>query len=194
VTDSTDPSNVISPLDSVTADNLFRLVWLELQRAVTDRQHEWRTPVLASVDSDGMAQARTVVLRQTDPNSLQLRFFTDHRSPKVAEIQAKPQAVLVFWSPRLNWQLRVQAHLSVTADGPLVDSAWTRISQSAAAGDYLSASAPGSPMHQDASLSAERHHLAVVVAQVGTMDWLELSRNGHRRARLTQHSFEWCTP
>ena len=46
-------------------------VWQELQCATQDREHEWRTPVLATVGLDGSVQARTVVLRRADGEAQQ---------------------------------------------------------------------------------------------------------------------------
>jgi len=31
-------------------------------------------------------------------------------------------------------------------------------------------------------------------AQVNEIDWLELARGGHRRARLSADTWEWLTP
>jgi pyridoxamine 5'-phosphate oxidase len=66
-------------------------------------------PVLATVGVDGPPQARTFVLRHVDAELGQLKIFTDSRSPKVKEFAANPQTLLMFWSMRLRWQLRVRA-------------------------------------------------------------------------------------
>ncbi len=172
----------------------------ELQRATTDRHHEWRTPVLATVGLDQLPQARTVVLRQADAALSQLHIFTDSRSHKVAELTASPHAMLVFWSTRLSWQLRVRALATVQHSGPEVDAAWMRVSQSAAAGDYLSAHAPGDVLPNadwistpDAGLQRP-HHLAILTFQVQEIDWLELARSGHRRAVFSATRWEWRVP
>ena len=112
----------------ITGDTLSGLVWQALQRAPLDKHHEWRTPVLATVDTQGRPQARTVVLRQTDRDHATLTFFTDARSPKCAELRAQPQATLLFWSARLGWQLRAEGEARVMTDGPEVDAAWARVS------------------------------------------------------------------
>ncbi len=179
---------------SADGAELLHRIWTELQRATVDRHHEWRTPVLATTGLDGLAQARTVVLRAADAKTSQLSFFTDSRSPKVAELQAAPDAAFVFWSKRLNWQLRVRISAQVHRQGPLVDAAWERVRQSAAAGDYLAPQAPGSALNQPATATASEHHLSVVTARIEHMDWLELAREGHRRARLTDTTVAWLVP
>ncbi len=169
-------------------------IWTELQRATVDRHHEWRTPVLATTGLDGLPQARTVVLRAADGKASQLSFFTDRRSPKVAELQAVPAAAMVFWSKRLNWQLRVRVATQVHTAGSAVDTAWARVGQSAAAGDYLAPRAPGSALAAHADHEPGEHHLAVVTARIEHIDWLELAHEGHRRARLSHDTLVWLVP
>ena len=159
----------------------------ELQRAPHDRHHAWRTPVLASVADGGAPRVRTVVLRAVTEDASVLRIYTDARSSKVAELQQQPQAALVFWSARLNLQLRVQTLAAVHLQGSLVDDAWSRMRQAPSASDYLSAQAPGSPLSQalPAESDGARHHLAVIECRAQSWDALLLARDGHRRAA-------WC--
>jgi len=184
----------------LTEPDIRQRIGLELQRATQDRHHEWRTPVLATVGADSLPQARTVVLRHADPKLCSLQIYTDSRSPKVAELAAKPEVVLVFWSKRLSWQLRVRAVTSVQRNGPEVDAVWARVSQSAAAGDYLSACAPGDALPPDDAANAaearlqQLHHLAIITAQVQEVDWLELARSGHRRAVFSSDRWAWRVP
>ncbi len=172
-------------------------IWVELGRASQDRHHAWRTPVLATVADDGLVNARTVVLRSVDAATHTFQIYTDARSPKVSELVNQPNAQFVFWSSRLNWQLRVRVNISVKTIGTEVDAVWQRIKQSAAAGDYMGPSAPGTKLLSSSEtqpMNTREHHLAVLTAQVLKMDWLELGRNGHRRAKLTADSWEWLTP
>ena len=184
----------------LTETDIRLRIWTELQRAANDRHHEWRTPVLATVGADGLPQARTVVLRQAHSKLGQLQIYTDSRSPKVAEMTATPGVMLAFWSKRLGWQLRVRATTEVQHAGAEVDAVWARVSQSPAAGDYLSAHAPGDLVHgpgvaeaADAGV-APAHHLAIITAQVQSIDWLELARSGHRRAFIQADSWSWRVP
>ncbi len=205
----------------IGGDEIASQVWLQLQRACVDRHHEWRTPVLASIGLDGSAQARMVVLRRADIGAGRLFFYTDRRSPKVLELSADPSATLVFWSRRLSWQIRARVTIHILDAGPLVDSAWASVSQSPSAGDYLSAAPPGAALRtvsvnpvapappaetaapetppgrvgsQPLDLRSAPHHLAVVCADVLSIDWLELSRSGHRRALLTTGGPQWLVP
>lgn len=173
---------------------LRRTIWAQLTQAVTDRKHAWRTPVLANVDEQGQPQARTVVLRAVLEQHQRLLFYTDYRSPKAVALAADPAAVLVFWSEALRWQLRVSVDVSIETAGATVEEAWESMRHTAAAADYLSSQAPGSPVFAAAGERAAQSAFGVVVANVHSIDWLELDRAGHRRARLTADAVEWLVP
>ena len=165
----------------------------ELQRAPHDRHHPWRTPVLATCSREGEARARTVVLRRMVQDGAQAHIYTDARSSKVDDLRARPLFSLVFWSPRLNLQLRVQGPALVHLQGPVVDEAWSRMRQAPSVGDYLSARAPGQELDPLAAppapaglgsidRAAAAHHLAVIECRAESWDALLLDRAGHRRA------------
>jgi hypothetical protein len=181
----------LASLDAIAAE-----IWVQLGNAVRGRAHAWRTPVLATTDGHG-ADARTVILREADPLTHTLRFFSDQRSPKVAQLLSHPSGTLVMWSPALAWQLRCRVQLTLEDDGLAVSSRWARVKLSPAAQDYLSPQAPGMPLPTTAALSHEavaRTHFAVINAQVQAIDWLELHPDGHRRAVFEGAVGRWVQP
>ncbi len=162
------------------------LLWTELVRAATTRDHPWRQPVLATTCALRGAQARTVVLREVDPANRTLLLYTDLRSPKVAQLDADPRAQLVCWSPALGWQLRLSVEIGCESEGLDVTSRWAMLRHTRAAQDYLSPLAPGSALPADGvgtpPVGAVRGAFAVLQARVLEMDWLALDPQGHRRA------------
>jgi pyridoxamine 5'-phosphate oxidase len=180
-------------------DDISTALWQELARAPRDKHHDWRTPVLATVDGDA-ADARTVVLREVDVAAQTLLFFSDARAGKLAQLQAHPIGTLVMWSARLSWQLRLRVRLAAQTDGLAVSSRWARLSLSPAAQDYLAPQPPGSvrsdpaASHQTPNASLERGHFAVLTAQVLGVDWLELRAGHHRRARFDAEGARWLEP
>lgn len=168
-------------------------IWQELQRATHDRHHEWRAPVLATVAVDGSADARTVVLREVLPESHRLFFYTDDRSPKLAQLQHEPRATLVCWSRRLGWQLRLRVDCRPLADESALAARWQRVADSPAAADYLARLAPGAELAGEAG-AGDRPHFAVIEAHVVGIDWLELHRTGHRRAAFDTTGARWLQP
>lgn len=188
-------------LDSLEA--IDAEVWRQLAHATVDRKHEWRTPVLATVAGDA-ADARTVILREVNARERQLVFYSDQRARKVAQLLRHPRGMLVMWSPALGWQLRCRVVLSLEMTGLAAESRWARIKLTPAAQDYLSPlppgatldRAPGNPATADGSQAPPARHdyFAVVNAQVLSVDWLELNRDGHRRAIFSEDEARWVQP
>jgi hypothetical protein len=170
-----------------------RSCWLELAKATRDRDHPWRVMTLATA-AEGRADARLVVLRDIDEVKRRLVFYTDARSPKVAQMTACPQATLVGWWPQTAWQLRLGVAVEVHTDGLEVSSRWARVKLSPSARDYLAALPPGTAVDRFQPERGSREHFAVVVAHIQDMDWLELHVDGHRRARLAGANSSWLTP
>jgi hypothetical protein len=184
-----------------TLADIEHALWQELTRAPHDKHHEWRTPVLATVDGN-TADARTVVLREVDASAATLLFYSDARAGKLAQLQAAPLGTLVLWSRRLSWQLRLRVALSADTDGLAVAARWAQLRLSPAAQDYLSPLPPGAEANPPSEAMAaalrtappERGHFAVLRARVLSTDWLELHRDGHRRARFDADGARWLVP
>lgn len=168
-------------------------IWHQLEQAPGDKQHAWRSPVLATVMGDA-ADARTVILREVDRPNRRLVTFTDARAAKVAQLTERPRATFVMWSSALAWQLRCRVNLSVETSGLAATSRWVQIKTSPAAQDYLSRNAPGTAIESPDNLATEpleRAHFAVVNAEVLAIDWLEIHRDGHRRAVFDAQGARW---
>jgi pyridoxamine 5'-phosphate oxidase len=169
-------------------------LWRELQAAPRDKQHPWRTPVLATTDGQA-ADARTVILREVNTEQATLLMYSDARAGKVAQIAAHPLGTLVMWSPSLGWQLRLRVHLQAVTDGLELSSRWARLKLSPAANDYLSSQAPGDPLDNTLGTRGERAFFALLEARVLSVDWLELHAQGHRRARFSSDATaRWLQP
>lgn len=178
---------------------IHQACWLELQQAVQQRGHPLRLMALATVaDGPGGPQAelRHVVVREAHAEAHALVFFTDARSPKVAQMHAHPQGTLLAWSERLGWQLRLRVVLTVETEGLGVSSRWARLKMSPAAHDYLSPLPPGTPVaDRFVPERASRDHFSVVTARIEAIDWLELHADGHRRARFdADGQGQWLVP
>jgi pyridoxamine 5'-phosphate oxidase len=191
----------MEPTRLATLPEVEAAIWQGLKRACADPKHAWRTPVLATVDAQGLPDARTVVLRECDAVTRSLVIFTDARSAKVAQLEAQANAVLVIWAYRPGaWQLRINARFAVQTAGPAVASRWARVKESPAERDYLSPVAPGSvaggvdPKTTSQPDQTSQAHFAVLTAQVNSIDWLELHREGHRRARFDASGATWLVP
>jgi hypothetical protein len=167
--------------------------WQQLERAAAEPDHAWRTLVLATTDGH-LAHARMVVLREVDAGARTLRFYTDARAAKVAQLGAHPRGTLLAWSAALGWQLRLRCRFEVDHGGLAASSRWARLRLTPAAQDYLSPLAPGSEIGTHQAGPAPREHFAVVSACVEAIDWLELHAEGHRRALFDAQGPRWVQP
>ena len=65
---------------------------------------------LATVDADGRPSARIVLLRGADERGF--TFYTNFRSRKGRELDARPDAALLFFWPQLERQVRIEGRVA----------------------------------------------------------------------------------
>lgn len=164
-------------------DALHAQIWTRLVRGVHDRHAPARHPTLATVDTDGRPQARTVVLRAADPATACLEIYTDLHSAKVQELRQTPFAALHVWDASAHLQLRLEAEASILT-GPEVAALWEAMPD-AQRRSYGGAPAPGQPIGQALAYAKQPDPaaFAVVRLQLRGMDVLHLGPS-HRRARF----------
>ena len=167
--------------------------WQELERAAREREHGWRIMTLATVEGE-QAHARSVTLRGADAAAQRLVFYTDDRSPKLAQMKRNPMGTLLAWCRQLSWQVRLQVRLVQETDASLVSERWARLRMTPAAQDYLSPLAPGEPLTHPGQERGSREHFSIVNAEVLSLDWLELHPEGHRRALFSAGGPQWVQP
>jgi pyridoxamine 5'-phosphate oxidase len=80
----------------------FREWWTVAEREVPLAE----AMTLATVDADGVPDARMVLLKGFGPDGF--RFFTNYESVKGAQLQANPRAALVVYWRELDRQVRVR--------------------------------------------------------------------------------------
>jgi len=159
-------------------------IWGELARATSDSTHSWRTPALATADG----AVRTVVLRRVSEARRELVFYTDARSPKVAQLSVVPVVEWLFYNPMNGVQVRARATATVNADNETSEIAWRDVPDANRL-NYCSAQPPGTPLpkhHAEAAPSSPQteagyRNFAVVTTQVASFDWLRLAPSGNQR-------------
>jgi pyridoxamine 5'-phosphate oxidase len=80
--------------------------WFEQAQAVVPLAEAM---TLATVDADGMPNARMVLLKGFGPDGF--RFFTNYESAKGEELAASPRAALVIYWRELDRQVRVRGEV-----------------------------------------------------------------------------------
>jgi pyridoxamine 5'-phosphate oxidase len=100
--------------DFTAADDPFRLFAAWLGEATTAEPRDPTAMTLATVDADGLPNARMVLLKGVDERGFV--FYTNVDSQKGRELDAHPKAALVFHWKSLNRQVRIRGTVeSVTA-------------------------------------------------------------------------------
>jgi len=177
-------------------DAIFDDAWMRLVRGVKDRRSPFHTPVVATNGTDGVRQ-RVMVLRGADPATSTLRFHTDNRSAKIAQIgDGAPASVLGY-----DTGARIQISLSgilAPADPERVAVAWTGTALTSRRA-YLCDPGPGTPIDAAGSGLPEtllgraptadesaigQARFTLLLFTVQAIEWLELNSRGNRRARF----------
>ena len=86
----------------------------EIERAVEDRHHGFRTFGLSTIGLDGTPRSRIVVLRKVFAADWTIRFHTDSRSDKVDEIAKDPRISVLFYDKDLKLQMRARGRAALS--------------------------------------------------------------------------------
>ena len=176
-------------LEQFHVDTLNRLA-----RAGHDKRSPFRTPMLATTDASGKPQARIVILRQVARDPLTIWIYTDARSPKVSQIDDNPHVELLFWDKGASLQVRLAGTASVVTRGAQIDALKDGLPDNVN-GDYDRLQPPGSTAESpESALILEADHplyFARLSVTAVSLDVLELSRDGHRRACFRTEGGEW---
>jgi pyridoxamine 5'-phosphate oxidase len=100
--------------DFTASDEPLRLFAGWLKDASASEPRDPTAMTLATVDADGMPNARMVLLKGADERGFV--FFTNLDSQKGQELDSRPQAALVFHWKSLNRQVRVRGNAERVTD------------------------------------------------------------------------------
>ena len=92
--------------DFTQSDEPFRLFEHWLKEAAASEPRDPTAMTLATVDAEGMPNARMVLLKGTDDRGFV--FYSNMESQKGRELERDPRAALVFYWKSLNRQIRIR--------------------------------------------------------------------------------------
>lgn len=190
-------------------DLILDEIWILLQRAVVDRNEDFRLPVVI-VNSNGNADGRIVVLRGAFKDKNILRFHTDRRSPKVSFLKENKKIYFVFYNKKRKIQVRAEGISTIHYKNDITLQAWKN-TQMISRKCYLSPQIPGDLINESASdLSKEMgenlptlensevgyENFCVIESKIKSFEWLYLASQGHRRAKfnLDNNTKTWLVP
>tara|TARA_R110002049_G_scaffold42960_3_gene127365 strand:+ start:808 stop:1413 length:606 start_codon:yes stop_codon:yes gene_type:complete len=141
-------------------DDPFAIARDWLAQAEANEPNDPNAIALATVDADGLPNARMVLLKEIEAGAFV--FYTNYGSAKAREIEATGKAAFVCHWKSLRRQLRVRGTVT-REDGPQADTYYQSRSLKSRLGAW--ASDQSQPLSSRAALMAE---VAKVTAQKGT--------------------------
>jgi len=141
-------------------DDPFAIARDWLAQAEASEPNDPNAIALATVDADGLPNARMVLLKEIEAGAFV--FYTNYGSAKAREIEATGKAAFVCHWKSLRRQLRVRGTVT-REDGPQADAYYQSRSLKSRLGAW--ASDQSRPLSSRAALMAE---VAKVTAQKGT--------------------------
>ncbi|WP_204114176.1 pyridoxamine 5'-phosphate oxidase [Shimia biformata] len=141
-------------------DDPFEIARQWLAEAEKTEPNDPNAIALSTVDSDGLPNARMVLLKEIEPDAFV--FYTNYGSAKAQEIDGAGKAAFVMHWKSLRRQVRVRGLVS-REEGPQADEYYASRSLKSRLGAW--ASQQSQPLSSRAALMAE---VAKVTAQHGT--------------------------
>ena len=187
-------------------DTILTDIWTRWGRGSADRRSPFHTPVVASISVSGTTQQRIMVLRHVDRSGSTLRFHTDIRSGKAAQIAEHGTVSVLGYDASAKVQIRASGTAEIITTGTIPDTAWAATSPSGRR-SYLTTLAPGTISDQATSglpkayettvptlpeSEAGRANFAIIVITLDRFEWLHLASTGHRRAAFTRSGDTWA--
>ena len=173
-------------------EDVYQNIWQQLRRGQNDKKHAFRFGTFVTMN-DNFPNPRTVVLRKAVQPDAQIWLYTDFRSPKVRDINTNNNVSWLFYNPKKQEQLRLYGKAEVLHNEEINREIWQSLPDYGKT-DYLTRQAPGSIKKNDSKrlLSAKNaDNFCVVITKIHLIDWLQLSREGHLRARFEYINDEW---
>lgn len=166
-----------------------------IQRGTVNKKSAFKLPVLSS-SADNKVFQRIVVARKYSELDHSLLIYTDHESKKYHQLKINPSCSLLFWDPKKRLQVHVTGVASFEGNKSVF---WDKLSETQKK-DYMIEPHPGEKISTANNYSYEKtnNRFEVISIQFKTLDILELSPQGHRRAKsiFTNNEREefWIAP
>ena len=167
--------------------------WGFFEGVLVEKGHPCKVFTLSTVDNHGRPHSRSVVLREIDPQSWLMRFYSDSRSPKILQLQYNPNVSLCFWNPQQKQQLRAVGVATLTDDPKAIDERWEKVKEGPSARDYTTKLAPGSEVDPLVEF-VDQNWFCVVEIKISAFDILQLNQDGHQRVAVTPEGVTALVP
>ncbi|MHA6261798.1 pyridoxamine 5'-phosphate oxidase family protein [Arenibacterium sp. CAU 1754] len=172
-------------------------LWTLLTKAAQSAPPADRFVTLATVDARTVPHLRTVALRRADQDAGQVDVFTDSLSCKINELNANPNAGILFWEPVTRTQLRLSGGVEILT-GPAVRPIWDALPEEQHE-NYSHLPPPGQPIeaHDAYAQQPSPDRFAILRLTLDHIDYVCLAPDIHRRAafvRTDDWQGQWLSP
>lgn len=184
-------------------------IWKLLLNGALKSKDPFHTASIATL-SDGEINLRTVVLRKVIGKSKEIRFHTDTRSRKWAELKKSNTITALFYNGPARIQLRLKGRAILHFHDNIAEESWQKTSLSGRR-SYLTTESPSSVSGEPTSGLALKYetenftleesevgkaNFGVISLEVKSIDWLWLNHAGHRRAYFdyANNHANWLIP
>jgi pyridoxine/pyridoxamine 5'-phosphate oxidase len=172
---------------------IIKTIWEQFTEAQEKKEHPFRLGTFATVGKNGV-NLRTVVVRKVIPEDSVLWLYTDFRSPKVQEIQNNPNISWLFYHPTERVQIRLYGNAEILRNTMTNHYIWNNLPDYGKS-DYLSKKAPGSAVTDNPKVELDHtdnaKNFCIIKTKIKTIDWLQLGRSNHSRAKFELENGEW---
>lgn len=172
-----------------TPEQALELVFDELKKAPSHKNHPLRLFTFCTIDSEQSApQNRMVVLRHFNEDHT-FEFYTDFRSSKILQLQTNPKISALFWDPDKQVQIRLTGRGEIHHQTERSKRRWRNVSDTAKK-DYGTILPPGFPISSSEEALEWGHETAsrnftVIRGVSQKIDILQIGRNTHLSLHFT---------
>tara|TARA_A100001388_G_C28530577_1_gene385376 strand:- start:32 stop:616 length:585 start_codon:yes stop_codon:yes gene_type:complete len=175
-------------------ETMLEQAFLSFENGVEDSKSYFHTPTVCSFDGKEIS-ARTVVLREFDKKKRILRFHTDQRSPKIAQMKANNKATLHAYDQEEKIQIRLKGIIEIHNQNSVTENAWNNTREMSKE-CYSVKDSPSKKIDNPDEFDIDKNKLdrekgyknfTVILFTFHYLEILYLKRSGHRRA-----AFEWA--
>lgn len=167
----------------------------------TRNQPESRYFQLATVDTQGVPENRTVVFRQLEDEDYSLVIVSDTRSAKWESLSHQPMASICWYFSKTREQYRFTVNARCynrKDDKSLIETYWSKLSDAGRKqyfwGRPSSVRQNDAPLRVSEDMTQPPEHFSVMKFRVLAVDYLSLQGNPqHREKHWLDESGNWTT-
>jgi hypothetical protein len=174
------------------ADHVWNSVLSELQKGVEEKSHPFKFATLATLGLERLPRLRTIKIRDFEPESLQMTFYTDSRSKKILHIKENNKVSLLFYHPDKLMQLRIEGLAIRERDEAVLRDHWSHV-EGPSQKDYTTSTAPGTEIKHPEKIEyiEQDDFFSVVYILPFKVEYLQLKRPHHLRVRFSKREGIW---